>query len=161
MKMIFDFDKNVDVSGWYILEDQVMGGKSTGEFYVNEEGHGLFKGHVSLENNGGFSSVHYNHPKIDVSDLNTISIRLKGDGKNYQFRVKDDDKHEYSYVAEFETSGEWQKVKIALNDMVPTFRGRKLDMPNFDKPNIDEIAILIGNKRNEDFEILIDKIELE
>ena len=161
MKMIFDFDKNVDVSEWYILEDQVMDGKSIGEFYVDEDGHGLFKGTVSLENNGGFSSLHYDLPKMDVSDLNTISIRLKGDGKNYQFRVKDDDKNEYSYVAEFSTSGEWQKVKIPLNKMYPTYRGRKLDMPDFDQHYIDEIAILIGNKKNEDFQILIDKIELE
>lgn len=161
MKMIFDFDKNVDVSKWYVVVDQVMGGKSTGEFHVNKNGHGLFKGTVSLENNGGFSSIHYDLPKMDVSDLNTISIRLKGDGKNYQFRVKDDDKNEYSYVAEFSTSGEWEKVKISLDEMYPTYRGRKLDMPNFDQDSIDEIAILIGNKKNEDFEILIDKIELE
>ena len=44
--------------------------------------------------------------------------------------------------------------------MYPSFRGRKLDQPDFDHKQIEEIAILIGNKRNEKFQLLIDKIEL-
>lgn len=36
-----------------------MGGKSSGDFYINESGNGVFEGFVSLANNGGFSSVRY------------------------------------------------------------------------------------------------------
>ena len=34
--------------------------------------------------------------------------------------------------------------------MYPSFRGRKLDKPNFPKEYIEEIGFLIGNKKNEE-----------
>jgi len=33
-------------------------------------------------------------------------------------------------------------------------------MPNFDRPSINEFTFLIANKRNETFELLIDKVVL-
>ncbi|MDC3220705.1 CIA30 family protein, partial [Flavobacteriales bacterium] len=55
--VIFDFNKSSDIENWIIIDDAVMGGKSSGSFKLNSEGHGLFEGVISLENNGGFSSV--------------------------------------------------------------------------------------------------------
>jgi len=43
--------------------------------------------------------------------------------------------------------------------MYPSFRGRKLDQPNFSKDCIEEIAFLFGNKSQEKFKLIIDKIE--
>ena len=161
MQSIFDFQVNSDISNWYVVVDGVMGGESTGNFQLNEEGHAVFTGTISLENNGGFSSVRYDMEKMEISDNNTVSIRLKGDGKNYQFRVKNNDQDYFSYIAEFTTNGEWQEVEINLKDMYPSFRGRKLDKPNFNHSHIDEVTFLIANKKNEEFQLLIDKIELK
>ena len=36
--------------------------------------------------------------------------------------------------------------------MHPTFRGRKLDKPNFSDDHIEEIGILIGNKKEQEFQ---------
>ena len=61
--------KGVGVSNrWNCLKgtDVVMGGKSSGSFALSPEGHGVFKGAVSLENNGGFSSLRYNCEKTTV-----------------------------------------------------------------------------------------------
>ena len=44
--------------------------------------------------------------------------------------------------------------------MYPSFRGRKLDEPNFFHKSIEEVTFLIANKKNEEFILLIDKIEL-
>jgi NADH dehydrogenase [ubiquinone] 1 alpha subcomplex assembly factor 1 len=44
--------------------------------------------------------------------------------------------------------------------MYPAFRGKKLDLPNFDHNYMEEIAFLIGNKKPEKFRLLIDQIEL-
>jgi len=128
---------------------------------LSPNGHGLFKGEISLENNGGFSSVRYRFEKLQVTEDSNITIKLKGDGKNYQFRVKDDSNNYYSYIVTFPTSGEWEEIKITLKDMYPSFLGRKLDMPNFSKNSIEEIVFLIGNKRTENFALLIDKIALD
>ncbi|MCP9201110.1 CIA30 family protein [Gramella sp. GC03-9] len=161
VKSIFDFNSETDLSRWKIVEDQVMGGVSTGKFYLNDEGHAVFTGSVSLENNGGFVSVDYDMPKTEIGEYKFVAIRLKGDGKNYQLRVKNDDQVYYSYNYEFRTSGEWEEVQIPLSKMSPTYRGRSLDKPDFNHSHLDQLTFLIGNKKNEDFRLLIDKIELK
>src|SRR5690606_21985290 len=127
----------------------------------NADGFGVFEGVVSLDNNGGFSSVRYRFPKIAVKGYTKMSIKLKGDGKNYQFRIKANSGDYHSYIAPFSTSGEWQEIEISLKDLYPSFRGRTLDQPNFSNQSFEEITFLIGNKKNENFKLLIDKIELK
>lgn len=159
--LIFDFEKNVNLQNWRVVDDVVMGGRSSGNFAISNDGHGVFSGEVSLENNGGFSSVRYGFSeKKSVEKYSKIIITLKGDGKDYQFRVKAKSNDYYSYIAAFKTSGEWEKVEISLAEMYPSFRGRTLDMPNFESDFIEELRFLIGNKKPQNFELIIDKIEL-
>lgn len=159
--MLFDFSENSKLSNWRVLDDVVMGGRSNGEFFINKEGNAVFQGFVSLENNGGFSSVRCWLETTNVENFNQVRIRLKGDGKTYQFRVKSNRVDRFSYVYSFETSGLWQIVTIPLNEMIPQFRGRKLRMKNFSGEQMEEMAFLIGNKKAEKFELQIDKIVLE
>lgn len=160
-QIIFDFNKNANIQGWRIVDDEVMGGRSSGVFKLSPEGHGLFEGKISLENNGGFSSVRFQTEKIQVNEDGKIILTLKGDGKNYQLRVKDETSRYYSYIASFSTSGDWEEIEITLSDMYPSFRGRKLDLPNFSNDHIEEVVFLIGNKKAERFSLLIDKIALK
>ncbi|MEM0940721.1 MAG: CIA30 family protein [Bacteroidota bacterium] len=159
--IIFDFTKETNASSWQILDDVVMGGRSNGNFKINKDGHGQFYGYISLENNGGFSSVRYKTKieRLSLSDL--VKVRLKGDGKNYQFRIKHNLGVYYSYIYPFQTSGEWETIEIPLNKMYPYFRGRKLKGPDYSHTTIEEITFLIGNKKAEKFELLLDKIEIE
>ena len=159
--IIFDFNVKSDVRKWNIVDDVVMGGRSSGNFRLNDEGHGVFEGEVSLENNGGFSSVRYDCEKVLLEGKTKINITLLGDGKDYQFRIKSNSGDYYSYIIPFSTSGEWEEVEIQLNDMYPSFRGRRLDGPNFSEASFDGITFLIGNKKNERFKLVLDKIELK
>ncbi|EDP70742.1 hypothetical protein FBALC1_08283 [Flavobacteriales bacterium ALC-1] len=158
--MIFDFNKEANIQNWNVVDDAVMGGRSSSQFKLNSDGFGVFNGVVSLENNGGFSSVRYQLKKTEVTKYTKIELRLKGDGKNYQFRVKNNSRNYYSYIITFSTTNEWQDVEIALKDMYPSFRGRILNTPNFSHDFIEQIVFLIGNKKNEDFKLIIDTIEL-
>lgn len=158
-KTIFDFNPNSSLQNWRIVDDDVMGGRSNGTFEITPEGHGLFSGEISLENNGGFSSVRYDLSDLNVNEDSAVKVRLKGDGKRYQFRVRhNSDRH--SYITYFETTGEWQKIEFRLGNLTPTFRGRELSLPNFNHDSISEIGFLIGNKKAESFRLLIDKLEL-
>ena len=56
-KVLFDFAEPAAMRGWQIEDDGVMGGVSKGTFTRAPEGHAVFSGKVSLDNNGGFSSV--------------------------------------------------------------------------------------------------------
>jgi NADH dehydrogenase [ubiquinone] 1 alpha subcomplex assembly factor 1 len=160
-QIIFDFNKSSNIKNWIVIDDVVMGGKSSGSFKLSSDGYGIFMGDISLENNGGFSSVRYRFEKILINKSTKISVRIKGDGKKYQFRIKSNSGDYYSYISPFSTTGEWQEIEIPLKDMYPSFRGRKLDQPNFSNDAIEEITFLIGNKNKEKFQLLIDKIELK
>jgi NADH dehydrogenase [ubiquinone] 1 alpha subcomplex assembly factor 1 len=159
--IIYDFDKNSASKDWRIIDDVVMGGQSNGRFSIDSDGNGVFEGTVSLENNGGFSSVRYQFNKAATTKNSKVLIRLKGDGKEYQFRIKDKYNNYFSYITTFKTSGEWQTIEIKLANLYPSFRGQKLDFPNYEAPSFEEIVFLIGNGKNESFKLMLDKIELE
>lgn len=159
--VLFDFNKDVELTQWRIVDDVVMGGRSDGHFGISAAGHGVFQGKVSLENNGGFSSVRYWFDQKNVERYERVKIRLKGDGKQYQFRVKSDQRDRFSYIYEFNTSSEWELIEIPFSEMVPGFRGRPLNIPNYDGKQLAEIAFLISNKVPESFRLEIDNITLE
>ncbi|WP_090165436.1 CIA30 family protein [Neolewinella agarilytica] len=158
---IFDFTHTSDISNWSTVDDTVMGGRSDGHFRLNEEGHGEYSGRVSLENNGGFSSLRYRMPTIRIEGKTKVRLRLRGDGKRYQFRVKTSDNDRHSYVAYFETSGEWEEVVLDLKALAPQFRGRPLNMENYPAEMLSEMAILIGNKKEQTFKLELDWLRLE
>lgn len=158
--LLFDFSETTDWSGWEIENDVVMGGRSSSDLEHSEEGNAVFKGKVSLENNGGFASLQYHFPPKDIEGYKKAVIRVKGDGKTYQFRIKADLQDKASYIHEFTTTGDWQTIEVPLKEMEPVYRGRKLDIPNFSGDTIQEIRFLIGNKKEESFRLEIDKIEL-
>jgi len=160
--ILFDFNQNSDPKSWFIEDDVVMGGRSDGHFYINNDYNGVFHGHVSLENNGGFSSVR--HPlkeSVDVSKNTKFVFRIKGDGKRYQLRIKNSKNNYQSYIAYFNTTGDWQTIEVGFDTMKATYRGRMLNMPPYPGKQLDEIAFLIGNKEEQDFRLEIDFIKAE
>lgn len=159
--VLFDFNKGSKIDNWTIVNDVVMGGRSEAQFELNSNGHGVFSGKVSLVNNGGFSSLRYRFESMNVTKYKKVVLKLKGDGKDYQFRIKSDLSNAHSYVKLFKTSGEWDTIELDFKDMHPRFRGRVLDMPNFQGEKITEIAFLIANNKAEAFRIEIDKISLK
>lgn len=158
---VYDFSLTSNLNDWYVVDDGVMGGRSNGSIAYSSEGHGIFQGDVSLENNGGFTSIRHRMNVIETKGYNMFRLRIKGDGKNYQFRVKTNLRDYQSYVYEFETTGEWQEISIPFDQMYPTFRGMKLDMPNYPGESLRECTFLISNKKEERFHLKIDKIWLD
>lgn len=158
--LLFDFSASPDWFGWEIENDVVMGGKSSSDLSRSEDGNAVFTGDVSLKNDGGFASMQYHFAPQDIRGYTKACIRLKGDGKEYQFRTKARLNEKASYEYPFPTSGAWQTIEVPLDQMEPTYRGNKLDLPNFNADQIQEIRFLIGNGKAEKFRLEIDTIEL-
>ena len=161
LNIIVDFKDAKTTKNWQVVNDGVMGGLSKGQFDLNDDGNAVFKGYITTENNGGFSSVRHTFKSKDVSNYSTIEIKLKGDGKKYQCRVKNDENQRDSYIQTFETSGDWEIITIPLNSFFASFRGRKLDKPNYDGKVMEEITFLIGNGKEETFRLEIERIYLK
>ena len=158
---IFKFSADASMKRWQTINDGVMGGLSKSSLSINEDGHGEFSGHVSTANNGGFASVRLLTDVKVNPKTQKIVLKIKGDDKNYQFRLKSENDQDHSYIQEFKTTQEWQTIELDLKDFKPQFRGRQLDMPNFNFSTIKEIRFLIANKKEEKFTLLIDSINLE
>lgn len=159
--LISDFKNNNDLSTWHVVDDGVMGGLSQGSLILNNDGNAVYSGYVTTKNNGGFSSVQHNFNKKEVSKFRHVILKVKGDGKNYQFRIKSDASQPHYYIHSFKTSGNWETIKLPLDSFYPSFRGHTLDKPNYPGQVMERIALLIGNKREEDFSLEIAKIYLE
>ncbi|WP_296638063.1 CIA30 family protein [Polaribacter sp.] len=159
--VLVDFSHNSNLKSWQIVDDVVMGGKSNGNFKINKNGNGFFYGSISLKNNGGFSSVRYNLGELDITPYTKIVMHVKGDGKTYQFRIKDDKSKYYSFVKQIKTTGDWEFIQIELKDLYPVFRGNRVNIENFSSNTLAQISFLFGNKKAESFQLEIDKIHLE
>ena len=159
--MVYNFDKNSNLNNWIIVNDDVMGGVSKSNVYINDDSHCVFTGFISTANNGGFCSLRYYLERINIKNNKDLKLRVKGDGKPYQLRIKSNRNDYFSYIFSFQTSGDWQTISVPLKEMFPSFRGRRLNLQNFSSKYFEEIGILIGNKRNEKFYIIIDKIYLQ
>lgn len=88
-------------------------------------------------------------------------MHVKGDAKTYQFRMKSNLEQQHSYIQEFKTTGEWEIIRIPFDSFYPSFRGKTLDVSNFEGEFMAEVAFLIGNKKSESFALEFDRIWLE
>jgi NADH dehydrogenase [ubiquinone] 1 alpha subcomplex assembly factor 1 len=161
MNKMYTFSLQTNTKEWRIVNDGVMGGLSKSTLLITDAGHGQFAGHVTLANNGGFASVQLDTTLPVLEEKKFIVLRIKGDGKGYEFRLKGEAFQSESYVHPFTTSGDWENIKLAISDFYPQFRGRKLNSPNFNFKTITQLSFLIANKQEENFVLLIDWIGLE
>lgn len=153
---------SASAKAWEVEDDTVMGGISEGHFGVNDAGHGHFHGHVSLENDGGFSSIQREfEPRLDVSGDRAFTLRVKGDGKKYALRVQKTADQEYMHQGSFQTSGDWEVVRVPFDSMSAMHHGEAVDVPNFSGGMVQKLQLMIGNNKEQDFELLIDWIGSE
>jgi monofunctional biosynthetic peptidoglycan transglycosylase len=143
-------DRSVPIAAtWTVVNDGVMGGRSTSSVRELPSGTILFAGDVSLENNGGFASARLSIPDTDLSAFAGLRVRLRGDGKRYQIRLRPDDRFDgLAYAAPFRTTGEWETVEIPFAAFEPTFRGaRPPGAPPLDPSRIRQLGLLIADRQ--------------
>ncbi len=147
-----------NADAWYVVDDAVMGGVSQGCFSAQNSSIAIFSGRVSLENNGGFTSLHHRVEVEGILPSTQIHLNLRGDGKRYQFRVKSQFENRESYNMDIMTDGTWQNLVIPLSNFYPVYRGKRLNLRSFSGKKIEKISFLIANKRAETFRLEIGPI---
>ncbi len=141
-----------------------MGGVSLGKAEIND-GELHFSGVLSLENNGGFAQIYSQTEVSDFSSYFAVKLRVKGDGRTYQFRLATDARFRGSQIAyrsEFKTeAGEWIEVSIPFESFVPSFRGRLLQGPPMNLTSVQRVAFLLNDGNPGTFSLKVDWIGLE
>lgn len=161
--VITDFARSEKIEmNWRITDDRVMGGRSQGQFEITDQGIMKFSGDLSLENNGGFSSVRSGELDLDLSESAGLLLKVKGDGRTYQMRLGTEARYrswDVSFSAEFQTErNKWINVRIPFSAFKAGFRGRSLGNVKFDPSKVRRFGILLGDKKPGSFELEIDSI---
>lgn len=145
------------------ISDIVMGGRSSGGFTLSDDKTDIiFFGDLSLENNGGFSSIEFsliNHlPNIDYKRL---CLKAVLDGRLYQLRLKTaDTPNGVAYAAEF-SSEKNNCFNFVLSDFKPRYRGRAvLGIAPLRFADITQASIMLADKTAAPFMIKLQSIEL-
>ena len=158
--LLTDFTANSADFGWYVLNDNVMGGRSEGAF-EQQQGALWFSGRTNT-NGGGFSSIRTGSMQLDLSSFSGIRVRVNGDGRRYTWRLATTATwrgRPVSYWAEFPTrNGEWTDVDIPFASFVPKFRGSRLDGPPLDTATITGMGLMIYDGQDGPFELRLDSV---
>ena len=168
MTSLFDFaqfadTQSSDAAEWQIVNDGVMGGRSSSQASIVKLKTGedvmRFTGNLSLENNGGFASVR-SRPggSLGLDPGETIVLRVKGDGRKYTFNLYTPDRRTaFSYQLDFTTNaGQWTEVKLPVDEFVAHSFGRRMPDMRLTPGQVQSIGILLGDKKPGPFEIVID-----
>ena len=83
--ILADFTTDDAHMSWYVVNDNVMGGRSQGDFSIGE-GVLRFSGSTNTDG-GGFSSIRTEPVRLDLSEYAGIRLRVKGDGRRYTWRL--------------------------------------------------------------------------
>lgn len=154
-RILTDFSSGRSDLGWYVVNDNVMGGRSEGDF-AQQQGELSFIGRTNT-NGGGFSSIRSKPLQLDLSNCTGIKLRVKGDGRRYTWRLATAARwrgREISYWADFDTrSGAWITVNIPFSDFIPKYRGYTLDGPALDPGQITGMGLMIYDNQDGPFEL--------
>ncbi len=142
---MINFTEKQSINSWRITNDGVMGGRSAGRFVFKQD-KGIFFGDISLDNNGGFSSV-FKEVEPLVENIKTVTIDVEGDGLTYQLRmVVNLNGYRLAYKHNVETvAGQRDKLTFTLADFQASFRGRSIDnAPILKSEDIREVGFLVS-----------------
>jgi monofunctional biosynthetic peptidoglycan transglycosylase len=160
--VIRDFADSNESGQWVSVNDNVMGGVSQGTAQITDDHCLLFTGTISLENNGGFSSIRTLPGNFDLGAYDGIRIRALGDGRTYQFRLRVDRGFDgIAYKQEFRTEKDsWIEVYLPFSSFVPTFRGRIIrDAGPLNPTEIKQMGFLLADKTAGPFSLRVDWIK--
>ena len=156
-RLLTDFTPAGSDLGWYVVNDNVMGGRSEGDF-EQEPGQLRFAGRTNT-NGGGFSSIRSQPLQLDLSSHSGIRLTVKGDGRRYTWRLTTAAQwrgRQVSYWADFDTrDGEWSTVDIPFAGFIPRFRGVELDGPALEPGEIRGMGLMIYDNQDGPFELLL------
>ena len=163
-RVLFDFSDPSSATGWFNQNDTVMGGVSdSASAWV--DGHLVFSGNLSLDNNGGFTStfgpINEQLPAL-MSGAKGIVVTARGDGQTYLMQIRNNDNTRY--IQRFTTVADSEQSYILpITDFVsvdwrlsPIAGAAPMDIAN-----VVQIGFYLLDKQVGPFEIAISSISAD
>ncbi len=160
-KLVTDFCQEQGSLEWFVVNDDVMGGRSSGGFELND-GSLMFTGSTNTLG-GGFSSIRSRGPRMDLSEFSGIRLRVRGDGRRYSWQLRTNAMYrgrELGFWSEFETTaGQWLGIDLPFSRFVPKFRGNKLDVAPPNTAEVTGMGLMISDGKDGPFAIAVDSVQ--
>lgn len=159
-----DFGHDKSGADWQIINDGVMGGLSEGKAVFTDSSL-CYSGSISLDNNGGFSSLRSRFGAMDLSEYETVSIRFRSEGQPFAFVLETSRVwYQPSFRYQFATAqDEWKTVTMNLAEFKETRVGRETGQ-TISENQLEEVirmGFINAGKYESDFELEIDYIVFE
>jgi len=158
---IASFENPATLSNWGVVNDSVMGGVSTSGFRQTENGTLLFKGQLSLENNGGFVSLRNRPRNLDLDNVVGFVVRARGDGRAYYLDLRESRQMTAgSFRASFATRDEeWTETYIPTSEFVRQSFGRPYPNTPLRPHRISSLGFTLSDKNPGPFRLEIDYVK--
>lgn len=160
---LFDFGSGEPSTQWMVVNDNVMGGVSQGDFTIGEDGILYWKGAISLENNGGFASLRSPVEDYDFSAYQGLRLRIKADGRKYTLNLRTTRNwNAISYMADFKTkAGKWMEIEVPFSAFTGRYFGYEQDnIAALDPAKIKQVGVMLYDKQAGPFEVEMDWVGL-
>jgi hypothetical protein len=158
----YNFGNN-DTNNWRVVNDGVMGGLSKGVLTYAENSL-IFEGELSLANNGGFASIQGPQGNYDLSDYDKVTIRHRGYGGTFGFRMKTEEPYYMPYFKmEFSPMENWTETTYELKNFdqwrLLNKTGQKISEDELS--SIIRMGIIKSDKKTVPFRLEVDYIRFE
>ena len=146
---------------WYCINDTVMGGVSSSTIEKTDSGALLFSGNLSTENNGGFTSSRSRSDVIDLTGVDQIRLKVKGDGRQYYATIRPTSRNRnvVYYRQKFATkSGSEEELILPIEDFKAYAYGRFL--PTYPALSsslglVSSVGVMLADKKDGAFSLEI------
>jgi NADH dehydrogenase [ubiquinone] 1 alpha subcomplex assembly factor 1 len=158
-KTLDDFKTTRAAGSWKSINDGVMGGLSKGGPNVSKGRKLVFKGEISLKNNGGFSSIRTSGKTMDLSAYDGIEIRVKGDGRMYYLTARSNGRRMLAYWSPIQPpKGEWTVIRVPFDSFYASYLGKKITALKLNSKKVTSVGLMLYDKKAGPFGIEVDSI---
>ena len=152
---VTDFDD----ASWFIVNDGVMGGRSSAAGVVDDAG--LTWTGTIVTAGGGFSSI---RGPVDgqLEGATSLTMRIRTDGRSYEL-LADDTTPGQGRVTHYapidSTGGDWEEVSVSLVGMEPRIFGSLTTAEPFAPDLASQIGVILADGVDGEFRFEIDWID--
>ncbi|MEM9131133.1 MAG: CIA30 family protein [Actinomycetota bacterium] len=159
-RLVADVEDPAELARWRIVNDGVMGGRSSAEATVADSVLTLF-GQI-VTDGGGFSSVRLDLDE-PLGEVTSLVFRVRTDGRPYEVTLADaapDRDRRVSFQAPIEAVGDgaWEEVTVELGGLQASVFGQSVAVAPFEPTAAVEVGVILADGTDGPFRFELDWI---
>ena len=157
-----DFAIEAENLSWFIVNDNVMGGRSSGGPTFTDSAM-VFEGEINTDG-GGFSSVRVQLGLGTLEGFTELMVRARTNGRAFKLILEDglptrDRRVSQQGALTFDAADDWQTATVRFDELEPKIFGRSVQSDPFRADLATQLGVMISDGIDGPFRIEIDWID--